>query len=95
LVADPPEIGRLAMQLFQRWTVPSLIACLLSGGGWCALVAQEHPHAHWLYGIALAALALVGLNVTVGRRAVQLYQQRRARIAPASAARWLGRSHVA
>jgi serine/threonine protein kinase len=72
MMADGSEIGRLAMQLFRRWTVPSLIVCLLSGGGWCALVAQEHPQAYWRYGIALAGLALVGLNVTVGRRASQL-----------------------
>jgi serine/threonine protein kinase len=72
MMADRPEIGQLAMQLFRRWTVPSLIVCLLSGGGWCGLVAQEHPQAFWLYGIALAGLALVGLNVTVGRSASQL-----------------------
>jgi serine/threonine protein kinase len=67
-----PEIGRLARDLFRRWTVPSLIVSLVSGGGWCALASQEHPQAHWLYGIALAGLALVGLNVTIGRRASQL-----------------------
>jgi hypothetical protein len=71
-MANGPEIGRLAMQLFRRWTVPSLIVCLLSGGGWSGLVAQEHPQAYRLYGMALAGLALVGLNVTVGRRASQL-----------------------
>jgi hypothetical protein len=72
MMADAPEIGRLALQLFRRWTVPSLIVSLVAGAAWCALVAQEHQQPLWLGGVALAGLALVGLNVTVARRASQL-----------------------
>jgi hypothetical protein len=72
MMADAPEIGRLSMQLFRRWTVPSLVVALGTGALWCALVAGEHPQGGWLYGVAVAGLALVALNTTVGRRAGQL-----------------------
>jgi serine/threonine protein kinase len=74
MMADGPEIARLAMQLFRRWTVPSLVVTVAAGAAWCAIVAGEQAHSHWLYGVALAALTLVGLTVAVGRRANQFAQ---------------------
>jgi serine/threonine protein kinase len=74
MMADAPEIGRLALQLFRRWTVPSLIVSLVAGAAFCTLVAEEHQQNLWLYGVGLAALALVGLTVTVAQRAGRLAQ---------------------
>jgi serine/threonine protein kinase len=74
MMADAPEIGRLSLQLLRRWTVPSLVVSLVAGAAWCTLVAQEHQQNLWLYGVGLAALALVGLNVTIAQRANQLAQ---------------------
>ncbi|MGO9836129.1 MAG: serine/threonine-protein kinase [Polyangiaceae bacterium] len=72
MMADGPEIGRLSMQLFRRWTVPSLIVSLATGAAWCAFVVQEHHEIPWVFGVALEGLALLGLNVTVGQRVSRL-----------------------
>jgi serine/threonine protein kinase len=72
MMADGAEIARLSMQLFRRWTVPSLVVAFVAGVASCAIVAQEQPHADWLYGVAVAGLAIVGLTAAVARRAARL-----------------------
>jgi hypothetical protein len=49
--------------------VPSLAVSLGTGAAWCASLTRVHP---WLYGVALAGLAMIGLNMTVGQRASSL-----------------------
>jgi serine/threonine protein kinase len=74
LMADGPEIGRLCMQLFRRWTAPSLMVSLLAGAGWWVIAAREHPQGRWLYGLVILALAFFALTLVVARRARQLVQ---------------------
>jgi hypothetical protein len=72
LMADGPEIGRLSVSLFRRWTIPSLFVSVSTGALWCEAAADESGQTHWLYGVVLAGLALVSLSATVGRRAARL-----------------------
>ena len=69
MMADGPEIGRLAVTLHRRWAHPLGIATFVTGfisvmGG-----PSERLRAHWIYGIAAAVAALVALDVAVGSRA--------------------------
>jgi hypothetical protein len=69
MMADGPEIGRLSVSLFRRWTAPSLILGLAAGVAWCAATRGEIPRDGWLYGVAVAVLAQIGLSAAVGHRA--------------------------
>jgi hypothetical protein len=68
MMADGPEIGRLALSLFRRWTTPSLCVTLLTGLGWLAATLGG-ARAHWHYWIAFIAAPLVALHAAAGRRA--------------------------
>ncbi len=59
LMADGPEIGRLALSLFGRWTVPSLLVSLLAGGALWLVAFERQAHARWLYVVAVAELVLI------------------------------------
>jgi hypothetical protein len=69
MMADGPEIGRLAVTLFRRWTVPSLWLALASGTGWVVLTHTVRARAHWAYLAAALAVLLLALHLAVGRRA--------------------------
>ena len=72
MMADGPEIGRVALSLFRRWTVPSLLVCLLAGLALLAAVQLRHAsltRADWPYGIVLVAIPLLALHAAVGKRA--------------------------
>jgi uncharacterized membrane protein len=69
LMADGPEIGRLALSLFRRWTTPSLCVSLLTGLGWLADATLGGVRAHWDYWGALVVVPLVALHAAAGRRA--------------------------
>jgi hypothetical protein len=69
LMADGPEIGRLAVALFRRWTVPSLAASTLTGLAWVAAATFGRPRPHWVYWVMALAVPLIGLHAAVGRRA--------------------------
>jgi hypothetical protein len=69
MMADGPEIGRLATSLFGRWTVPSLFVSLIAGAAlWLAAFrGQEHAV---MQGAAVAGgIALLGISIHVGVRA--------------------------
>jgi serine/threonine protein kinase len=72
LMADAQEIGRLSVSLFRRWTLPSLVLSLVAGALWCGSAAHETQRTHWLYGVLLAGVALVGLTAAVGHQAGRL-----------------------
>jgi hypothetical protein len=74
LMADGPEIGRLALTLFRRWTIPSLCASVVAGLGWLAVARVARTPTHWAYAIAALAVPLVALQVGVGRRARRIAQ---------------------
>jgi hypothetical protein len=76
LMADGPEIGRLALTLFRRWTTPSLGASVVAGLGWLAVAPVARTRLHWVYAVAALALPLMALQVTVGRRAKRVAQGR-------------------
>jgi hypothetical protein len=73
MMADGPEIGRLALTLFRRWTVPSLCVSLAAGAGWLVVMhVVTHAvrvRAHWVYLSAALAVLLITLHLAVGRRA--------------------------
>lgn len=69
LMADGPEVGSLALTLHRRWATPLLLVSLLSGFVSLAGGPTDRLHAHWVYGIALALLAIIGLHCAVASRA--------------------------
>ena len=72
MMADGPEIGRVALSLFRRWTVPSLFVCMLAGFAWLAAIELRGAsvvRGNWPLGVVLVAMPLLALHVTVGRRA--------------------------
>jgi hypothetical protein len=80
MMADGPEIGRVAVSLFRRWTVPSLLVCLMAGLALLSEIQLRHaslPRGDWPYAIALVAIPLLALHVTVGKRA-----------------KWVARGHI-
>jgi len=74
LMADGPEIGRLCVQLFRRWTASSLMVSVLAGAGWWVIAGREQTRGQWLYCVAVLALALVALTFVVAGRVEQLVQ---------------------
>jgi hypothetical protein len=69
LMADGPEVGSLALTLHRRWATPLLLVSLLDGFACLAGGPIDRLQAHWVYGIALALLAITGLHVAVASRA--------------------------
>jgi hypothetical protein len=75
MMADGPEIGRLALSLFRRWTVPSLGVSLVAGAGWVALARSGRPPGQWVYGAVLLVIPVVlSLHMAVGRHAKRVMQ---------------------
>ena len=72
MMADGPEIGRLALSLFRRWTTPALGVTLLAGIGWLVVSPVERARVHWLCALAVVAALLVAIHVAVGARAQRL-----------------------
>jgi len=75
MMADGPEIWRLSLSLFRRWTLPSLVVSLVAGALWCDAASHEGRPAHWIYGLPVAVLAFVALSRAVGRRAKRLVRE--------------------
>lgn len=73
MMADGPEIGRLAVSLFRRWTSPSLFVSLVAGLGWLAIVPAGRTRAHWVYAVAVV-VPLLALQLGVGKRAKRVAQ---------------------
>jgi uncharacterized membrane protein len=76
MMADGPEIGRLALSLFRRWTMPSLLVAIAAGIGWLALAPAAKPRAHWMDLIAILIVPLLALHVAVGARARRVAEGR-------------------
>jgi uncharacterized membrane protein len=74
LMADGPEIGRLALTLFRRWTVPTFCASIVAGLGWLAVAPIGRTRPHWLYALVAIVVPLAGLQLGVGRRAKRVAQ---------------------
>jgi hypothetical protein len=74
MMADGPEIGRLALSLLHRWTIPSLCVSLFAGLGWLAMAPLGRTRVHWVYAVAALAVPIVALQVGVGRRAKRVAQ---------------------
>jgi hypothetical protein len=75
MMADGPEIGRLALSLFRRWTVPSLGLSLAAGLGWIAVARFGRSPGHWVNGAVLLVVPLgLLLHVAVARHAKRVMQ---------------------
>lgn len=68
MMADGPEIGRLAHTLFRRWTTPALAACLLAAIAWLAVSPGQRVPVAWICALVVVAALLVSLHVAVGAR---------------------------
>jgi hypothetical protein len=69
MMADGPEVGGLAVSLYRRWARPLFVATFVAGFVTLAGGPAERLRAHWVYGIAAAMAALLGLHLVVGSRA--------------------------
>lgn len=74
MMADGPEIGRLARSLFRRWTVPSLLGSVLAGLAWAMATVRAPPPGPWIYPAVVVAVVLVWFHFSVGRRATRIVQ---------------------
>jgi hypothetical protein len=75
MMADGPEIGRLALSLFRRWTASSLWVSLLAGLGWITTARFGRAPGNWAYMAVFLVMPLaVSLHVTVGRHARRVMQ---------------------
>ena len=68
MMADGPEIGRLAHTLFRRWTTPALAASLLAATAWLAVSPLQRVRGLWPFAVVVVAALLVSLHVAVGER---------------------------
>src|SRR5579864_1230306 len=76
MMADGPEIGRLSLSLFHRWTMPSLVVSLVAGALWCAGIGVENQPPRWLCALLVAGLVPLGLSGAVGNAARRLVRGR-------------------
>lgn len=74
MMADAPEIGRLARSLFRRWTVPSLVGTLAAGAAWVIATLGAPPPGRWIYPAVVGGVILVWFHFSVGRRASRVVQ---------------------
>jgi hypothetical protein len=68
-MADGPEIGRLAVSLFYRRSVPLLLLALSASGVWLYATGVDRLRAPFAVGLAGAAVVVTVLLVVVGGRA--------------------------
>jgi hypothetical protein len=71
-MADAPEIARLALSLFARWTVPCFVVSTLAGAGWLEGAHPERAHDPIVLVVAAATLVLVVIHFRVAGRARRL-----------------------
>jgi hypothetical protein len=71
-MADTPEIARLALALFSRWTVPCFFVSTVSAAGWLEGAHPERVHDPIVLGAAAATLVLVFVHIKVAARARRL-----------------------
>ena len=74
LMADGPEIGRLALSLVRRWAVPSLLTSVATGIGWIATAPPDRVQEDWVRAIAGAVFVLFLLHVTFLERAKRVVE---------------------
>src|SRR6516225_6052096 len=58
-MADAPEIARLALSLFARWTVPCFVVSIVAAAGWIEGAHRELAHDPIILAAAAATLVLV------------------------------------
>jgi hypothetical protein len=68
-MADAPEIARLALSLFGRWTVPCFFVSAVTAAGWLEGAHPERVHDPVVMAVALATLLLVLVHVRVAAHA--------------------------
>lgn len=68
-MADAPEIARLALSLFARWTVPCFFVSTATAAGWLEGAHPEYVHNPIVLGASAATLLLVVVHVRVAARA--------------------------
>lgn len=68
-MADAPEIARLALSLFSRWTVPCFFVSTASAAGWLEGAHPERIHDPIVMAAAGATLVLVIVHFRVAARA--------------------------
>lgn len=68
-MADAPEIARLALSLFSRWTVPCFFVSAASAAGWLEGAHPDRVHDPVVMAAAVATLLLVIVHFRVASRA--------------------------
>jgi hypothetical protein len=68
-MADAPEIARLALSLFARWTVPCFFVSAVTAVAWLEAAHPERVHDPVVMAIAAATLVLVLVHFRVAARA--------------------------
>jgi hypothetical protein len=71
-MADAPEIARLALSLFARWTVPCFAVSAAAAAGWLEGAHRELAHDPIVLAVGAATLLLVVVHVQVAVRARRL-----------------------
>jgi hypothetical protein len=69
MMADGPEIGRLATSLFGHWTVPSLFVSVVAGAALWLAAFRGQEHALMQAAAVAGGIALLGISIHVGVRA--------------------------
>jgi hypothetical protein len=69
MMADGPEIGRLALTLHRHWALPEALVSFVSGVVWLGGGPGDRLRAHWVFGVVGAWLLIVVLHRVVGSRA--------------------------
>jgi hypothetical protein len=76
LMADTPQIARLALSLFARWTVPCFVLSIAAAAGWLEGAHPEHVREPIALAAAAATFALVIVHVKVAVHARRLATER-------------------
>jgi hypothetical protein len=75
LMADAPEIARLALSLFARWTVPCFFVSTVAAAGWLEGAHRERAHDPIVLAAAATTLLLVVVHFQVAARARRVAAQ--------------------
>jgi uncharacterized membrane protein len=78
LMADGPEIGRLATSLHRRFAWPALVLAFATGVLMVAEAPAEYVTARWFYVELALTAAMIVAHVAVGRRAKRVSSGARA-----------------
>jgi putative membrane protein len=68
MMAEGPEVGRLARSIYRRFAAPAFVLSLLSGIGRIVASPGDYAHAHWFHAKMAAVVLLIVAHHVVGGR---------------------------